>query len=78
MAPPKERTETSTGAGAGSRAQRSNSGSSRAGSWSATSRNDTLAWAVAGMMVLVPAPLNPPQMPLMSAVGRPDIRSRGV
>src|SRR4029453_18397671 len=77
LTPPKERTETSTWPGARSRTQRSNSGSSRAGSWSATRRNDTLAWASAGMMVLDPTPVKPPQMPLTSAVGRPDIRSRG-
>ena len=48
------------------------------GSWSATSRQLTLAWAWAGMMVLAPSPVNPPHRPLTSSVGRIDLRSRVV
>ena len=47
-----------------------------AGSWSATSRKETLACAALGMIVLEPGPVWPPHMPLISAVGRAQIRSR--
>ena len=46
-----------------------------AGSWCATSRNDSFACASLGMMVLPPGPVCPPHMPLTSAVGRAQIRS---
>ena len=46
-----------------------------AGSWSATSRKETLACAALGMMVLEPGPVWPPHIPLTSAVGRAQIRS---
>ena len=42
----------------------------RSGSWAATSRQLTLAWAWAGMIVLLPSPWKPPHMPLTSSVGR--------
>ena len=42
-------------------------------SWSGTSRQLTLAWAWAGMIVFEPSPVKPPQIPLTSSVGRmPD------
>ena len=47
-----------------------------AGSWWATSRNETLACASRGTIVLAPGPVWPPHMPLTSAVGRAQIRSR--
>ena len=47
----------------------------RSGSWAVTSRQLTFAWAWAGMIVFVPAPWNPPQMPLTSSVGRAPLRS---
>ena len=47
----------------------------RSGSCAATSRQLTLAWAWAGMIVLLPSPVNPPQMPLTSSVGRVARRS---
>ena len=47
-----------------------------AGSWSATSRKEILACAAFGMIVLEPGPVCPPHMPLTSAVGRAQIRSR--
>ena len=50
----------------------------RSGSWFATSRQLTLAWAWAGMIVLLPSPWKPPQMPLTSSVGRAPRRSRTV
>ena len=37
-----------------------------------------MAWAWAGMMVLLPSPWKPPQMPLTSSVGRAPRRSRVV
>ena len=46
-----------------------------AGSWFATSRNDSLACASLGMTVLLPGPVCPPHIPLTSAVGRAQIRS---
>ncbi len=46
-----------------------------AGSWCATSRNDSLACASRGTIVLPPGPVWPPHMPLISAVGRAQIRS---
>ena len=46
-----------------------------AGSWLATSRNDTLACAWPGTMVFAPGPVWPPHMPLTSAVGRAQTRS---
>jgi len=52
-----------------------NAASTSAGSWSATRRKETLACAALGMMVLPPAPVCPPHMPLTSAVGRAQIRS---
>jgi hypothetical protein len=39
---------------------------------------EILAWAWAGMMVFVPSPTNPPQMPFTSSVGRAPFRSRTV
>ena len=47
-----------------------------AGSWAVTSRQLTLAWAWAGMIVLVPSPWNPPHRPFTSSVGRAPRRSR--
>ena len=47
-----------------------------AGSWRATSRNDSFACASRGMIVLPPGPVWPPHIPLISAVGRAQIRSR--
>ena len=47
----------------------------RSGSWSGTSRQLTLAWAWAGMIVFEPSPWKPPQIPLTSRVGRAPIRS---
>src|SRR6478609_1374568 len=47
----------------------------RSGSWAATSRQLILAWAWAGMIVLLPSPVNPAQMPLTSSVGRVARRS---
>ena len=46
-----------------------------AGSWFATSRNESFACAWLGMMVLPPGPVCPPHIPLTSAVGRAQIRS---
>jgi len=46
-----------------------------AGSWFATSRNDNFACAWLGMIVLPPGPVCPPHIPLISAVGRAQIRS---
>jgi len=52
-----------------------NAAATSAGSWSATSRKEILACAARGMMVLLPGPVCPPHMPLISAVGRAQIRS---
>jgi len=41
----------------------------------ATSRHVILAWACPGMMVLLPSPEKPPQIPLTSSVGRAPRRS---
>src|ERR1700727_2422902 len=46
-----------------------------AGSWSATRRNDSLACAALGMIVLGPGPACPPHRPLTSAGGPAHIRS---
>ena len=45
---------------------------------SGTSRADSLAWAWAGMMVLVPSPWKPAHMPQMSRVGRAPRRTTGM
>ena len=49
-----------------------------AGSWPATRRHETLAWALAGMIALRPSPVAPLHMPSISRVGRAQARSRGV
>ena len=45
------------------------------GFWSGTRRIEILADASAGITVLAPSPLKPPQMPLMSRLGRVQMRS---
>ena len=47
----------------------------RSGSWLATSRQVILAWARPGMIVLLPSPEKPPQIPFTSSVGRAPRRS---
>src|SRR5690606_30742978 len=47
----------------------------RSGSWLPTGRELTFAPALAGMIVFGPGPLYPPQIPLISSVGRAEIRS---
>ena len=44
------------------------------GSWSGTSRMETLAEALAGITVLAPAPVKPPGMPWTSSVGLAQVR----
>ena len=69
-----ERTDLDADAGGASPDVSRNAAKIRSGSWSATSRQLILAWAWAGMIVLLPSPWKPPQMPLTSSVGR----ARGV
>ena len=72
---PRSWTVTVTPGGAISVTKSRNRSKMTAGSWAATSRQLTLAWAWAGMIVLAPAPWKPPQMPLTSRVGRVARRS---
>ncbi len=54
----------------------SSAASTSPGSWSATRRKESLACAWRGTMVFGPGPVWPPHMPLTSAVGLAQTRSR--
>src|SRR5581483_7757674 len=71
-------TSTRTAGGAALRRASATSAAISSGSWSGTRRQLILAPACAGMIVLLPGPEYPPQMPLTSRVGRSHIRSSGV